>query len=219
MTDKLSGAFQGCPHHEDDYEACIQHSGTAPCGVEEERDRFSRMFANACANLGAVQEALGNEDVPEVIGLEPQLVKKLRAERDALAVEVKRHRAAQANYGGRYWENRCKDAEELGDALAALLEEARQAYAGPGHLSRLLKAGHVLNQVPETSLTRRDAQVAAEAWRESAKRLQQAIDYIEEKHDSNPNYPAVSYDAIAEYAVDMERYADKLSRQAEGSAQ
>lgn len=41
MTDKLKGLFHGCPHHGDDYEACIQHSGTAPCGVEEERDALA----------------------------------------------------------------------------------------------------------------------------------------------------------------------------------
>lgn len=35
MTDKLKGAFRGCPHHGDEYEDCIQHSGTAPRGARE----------------------------------------------------------------------------------------------------------------------------------------------------------------------------------------
>jgi len=33
MGERLKGAFHGCPHHDDDYEACIQYSGTAPCGA------------------------------------------------------------------------------------------------------------------------------------------------------------------------------------------
>lgn len=44
-TNKLRGAFRGCPHHGDDYEACIQHSGTAPCGVEEGRDTLMKAEA------------------------------------------------------------------------------------------------------------------------------------------------------------------------------
>lgn len=56
----------------------------------EERDRFSRLFANACETLGAVQEALGNEDAPATIGLEPELVRELKEGRDALAAHVER---------------------------------------------------------------------------------------------------------------------------------
>lgn len=52
MKDKLKGAFRGCPHHGDDYESCVHHSGTAPCGVEEERDALAahveRMTEAAC---------------------------------------------------------------------------------------------------------------------------------------------------------------------------
>ncbi|QTP60901.1 hypothetical protein HNO53_20605 [Billgrantia antri] len=53
-----------------------------------ERDRFQRLFATACETLGAVQEALGNENTPELTGFEPELVRKLRGERDALVREI-----------------------------------------------------------------------------------------------------------------------------------
>ncbi|MDL4862076.1 hypothetical protein NPJ88_007010 [Halomonas elongata] len=56
--------------------------------VGKERGRFSRLFANACESLGAVREALGNEDAPETTGLEPHFVRKLKDERDALAAHA-----------------------------------------------------------------------------------------------------------------------------------
>lgn len=31
MTEALKGRFIGCPYHDDDFEACIQYSGQAPC--------------------------------------------------------------------------------------------------------------------------------------------------------------------------------------------
>ncbi len=31
MSERLKGQFMGCPYHDDDYEACIQYSGQAPC--------------------------------------------------------------------------------------------------------------------------------------------------------------------------------------------
>lgn len=46
MKNRLQGAFRGCPHHDDDYEACIQHSGTAPCGLEEERHPMRFVYTN-----------------------------------------------------------------------------------------------------------------------------------------------------------------------------
>lgn len=58
--------------------------------VGEDRDRFSRMFAQACETLGAVQEALGEESSTELTGFEPQLVKKTKEERDSLAAHVER---------------------------------------------------------------------------------------------------------------------------------
>lgn len=104
--------------------------------------------------------------------------------------------------------------EKAGTLSEATAKAARIAASEYPHGDVLVFSG----TQSETSLARRDAKIAASAWMKSAKRLQQAIDYIEEKHHSNPNYPTVSYDAIAEYVVDMERYADKLRRQAGGLA-
>lgn len=35
MSERLRGRFVGCPYHDDDYEACIQHGGQAPCDPPE----------------------------------------------------------------------------------------------------------------------------------------------------------------------------------------
>lgn len=35
MDKKLQGKFMGCPYHDDDYEACIEYSGRAPCDPPE----------------------------------------------------------------------------------------------------------------------------------------------------------------------------------------
>ena len=43
---------------------------------------------------------------------------ELEGERDALAEWRRRHEAAQAHHGGRYWEERCRDAEDQREALA-----------------------------------------------------------------------------------------------------
>lgn len=49
--------------------------------VVEDLNRHKRMFAAACETLGEIQQVLGNE----FVGWEPDLVKKLVEERDALA--------------------------------------------------------------------------------------------------------------------------------------
>lgn len=44
MEDKLRGKVMECPYHGDDYEACIEYSGTAPCSMGEE---LAQLQANA----------------------------------------------------------------------------------------------------------------------------------------------------------------------------
>lgn len=52
--------------------------------LDEELDRHKRMFAATCETLGEIQKALGNE----IVGIEPQMVKALVEERDALAAHI-----------------------------------------------------------------------------------------------------------------------------------
>ena len=150
---------------------------------------------------------------------------------DALNVAIKGLNAALLARNGRKQEEhappfrfaRYRQGHEMAEGVT--IENARTLSEATAKAARIAASEYPRGDVlvfsgaqSETSLARRDAKVAASAWMRSAKRLQQAIDYIEEKHHSNPNYPAVSYDAIAEYVVDMERYADKLRRQAAGLA-
>jgi hypothetical protein len=71
----------------------------------EDRARFERLFANACETLGAIQEALGNENTPELTGFEPELVKKLRDEKDALAAHIDSFRRLRDSAAGLTWDD------------------------------------------------------------------------------------------------------------------
>lgn len=56
------------------------------CKAEEELASCQRMYTNACATLGEIQGYLGND----IVGIEPELVKQLIEERNALAAHVAR---------------------------------------------------------------------------------------------------------------------------------
>lgn len=109
--------------------------------VGEDRDRFIRIFAQACETLGAVQEALGEESSVETTGFEPQLVKKIKEERDALAAHVERMKHLLDGV----IESDLNGAHEWDAAVAKWLKEA-----------------------PETSLDHLKAQWQAEALEEVA---------------------------------------------------
>lgn len=53
MDIKTQGAFCGCQHHGDDYEACIRYSGSAPCGVVEDAERFRYLVRSGAFRLAS----------------------------------------------------------------------------------------------------------------------------------------------------------------------
>lgn len=128
--------------------------------VGEDRDRFSRMFAQACETLGAVQEALGEESSTELTGFEPQLVKKTKEERDALAAHVERLDI---------------HAKSCAIELAAMIDRYNTQNMEDGSWEYDHQTPHdlmmALRDSPETSLARLKAQWKAEALEEMARRF------------------------------------------------
>ncbi|WP_277810636.1 hypothetical protein [Chromohalobacter canadensis] len=116
----------------------------------EDRDRLSRMFAQACETLGAVQEALGEESSTELTGFEPQLVKKTKEERDALAAHVENLR------------------RELEACQSVLHQLARDGEVTPDYADDAKRA---LKETPTQSLAHLKAQWKAEALEEMARRF------------------------------------------------
>ncbi|MDR5887520.1 hypothetical protein [Vreelandella janggokensis] len=154
--------------------------------VIEDLGRHKRMFVAACESLGEIQKSLGNE----IVGIEPQLVKELVEERDALAAHVERLQ------------------EALRGSLLLVENDLVPALEGAGELDEDIgewKAA--MYESPATSLARRDAIKQAEAL--------ELVKFQSGPHEDTPQEDG--FDAGWDAAFDLlGQRAKELRQHAEG---
>lgn len=179
--------------------------------AEQERDRFSRLFASACETLGAVQEALGNSE-GELTGFEPSLVRELREERDSLQ-RLANGRAEQRDALVTQSERLRKQLQSAIYRLEDMLEgDDGQAWDEAEKALPAMKKA--LEEDSAASLASRDAEQQAAAIDKWSATIIQLMEWVSAKHAEDPSWPPISLQMIRELCCDMDRDAENLRRQA-----
>lgn len=156
--------------------------------VIEDLGRHKRMFVAACESLGEIQKTLGNE----IVGIEPQLVKEIVEERDALAAHVERLQ------------------EALRESLLLVENDLVPALEGAGELDEDIEEWKAaMSESPATSLARRDLLNQADA-------MERLADLKHRESEAEEDFNLRSKQAYA--AVCAANECTRLRQQAEAGA-